>query len=95
MRRRKEAVKTDVRKRMSSLHRQSVARNSEELGTHLLTLCNWIVLASAGKGDARIRRGIRRLERYRPVHGGSRGPPGSTTTSSAPTAGNGSSSLSR
>ena len=35
------AVQADVRKRMSPLHRQSVARISEELGIHLATLYNW------------------------------------------------------
>ena len=33
-----EAVKADVRKRMSPPHRQSVARISEELGIHVITL---------------------------------------------------------
>ena len=36
-----EAVKADVRRRMSPPHRQSVARISEELGIHLATLYNW------------------------------------------------------
>ena len=41
MRRYSEAVKTDVRRRMSPPHKQSVARISEELGIHLATLYNW------------------------------------------------------
>jgi len=36
-----EAVKADVRKRMSPPHRQSVARISEELGIHVITLYKW------------------------------------------------------
>ncbi len=36
-----EAVKADVRKRMSPPHRQSVARISEELGIHVVTLYKW------------------------------------------------------
>jgi hypothetical protein len=35
MRRYSEAVKADVRRRMSPPHRQSVARISEELGIHV------------------------------------------------------------
>ena len=38
MRRYSEAVKADVRKRMSPPMRQSVARISEELGIHVITL---------------------------------------------------------
>ena len=41
MRRYSEAVKADVRWRMSPLMRQSVARISEELGIHVVTLYNW------------------------------------------------------
>ncbi len=41
MRRYSEAVKADVRRRMSPPHRQSVAWISEELGIHLATLYNW------------------------------------------------------
>ena len=41
MRRYSEAVKADVRRRMSPPHRQSVAQISEELGIHLATLYNW------------------------------------------------------
>ena len=41
MRRYSEAVKADVRRRMSPHHRQSVAQISAELGIHLLTLYNW------------------------------------------------------
>ena len=41
MRRYSEAVKADVRRRMSPLMRQSVARISEELGIHVDTLYNW------------------------------------------------------
>jgi len=41
MRRYSEAVKADVRRRMSPPHRQSVAQISEELGIHIVTLCNW------------------------------------------------------
>ncbi|MCT0244913.1 helix-turn-helix domain-containing protein, partial [Synechococcus sp. CS-601] len=36
-----EAVKADVRRRMSPPHRQSVARISEELGIHVITLYKW------------------------------------------------------
>ena len=38
MRRYSEAVKADVRKRMSPPQRQSVVRISEELGIHVMTL---------------------------------------------------------
>ena len=41
MRRYSEAVKADVRRRMSPHHRQSVAQISAELGIHVLTLYNW------------------------------------------------------
>ncbi len=41
MRRYSEAVKADVRRRMSPPHRQNVARISEELGIHVVTLYNW------------------------------------------------------
>ena len=41
MRRYSEAVKADVRRRMSPLHRQSVAQISAELGIHVVTLYNW------------------------------------------------------
>ena len=41
MRRYSEAVKADVRKRMSPPMRQSVARISEELGIHVMTLYEW------------------------------------------------------
>ena len=41
MRRYSEAVKADVRRRMSPQMRQSVARISEELGIHVMTLYKW------------------------------------------------------
>jgi transposase len=41
MRRYSEAAKVDVRRRMSPPHRQSVARISEELGIHVITLHKW------------------------------------------------------
>ena len=41
MRRYRESVKADFRRRMSPPHRQSVARISEELGIHVVTLYNW------------------------------------------------------
>ena len=41
MRRYSEAVKADVRRRMSPPMRQSVARISEELGIHVITLYKW------------------------------------------------------
>ena len=41
MRRYSEAVKADVRRRMSPPHRQSVAQISDELGIHVVTLYNW------------------------------------------------------
>jgi len=41
MRRYSEAVKADVRRRMHTPHRQSVARISEELGIHVMTLYKW------------------------------------------------------
>jgi transposase-like protein len=41
MRRYSEAVKADVRRRMCPPHRQSVARISEELGIHVITLYKW------------------------------------------------------
>ena len=41
MRRYSEAVKADVRRRMSPPHRQSVAQISAELGIHVITLYTW------------------------------------------------------
>ena len=41
MRRYSEAVKVEVRRRMSPPHRQSVAQISAELGIHIVTLYNW------------------------------------------------------
>ena len=41
MRRYSEAVKADVRKRMSPPHRQRVAQISAELGIHVITLYKW------------------------------------------------------
>ena len=41
MRRYSEAVRADVRRRMSPPHRQSVARISEEMGIHVMTLYKW------------------------------------------------------
>ena len=41
MRRYSEAVRADVRKRMTPPQRQSVARISEELGIHVMTLYKW------------------------------------------------------
>jgi transposase len=41
MRRYSEAVKADVRRRMSPPHRQSVAQISAELRIHVVTLYNW------------------------------------------------------
>jgi transposase-like protein len=41
MRRYSEAVKADVKRRMSPPQRQSVARISKELGIHVVTLYNW------------------------------------------------------
>jgi len=41
MRRYSESVRADVRKRMSPPQRQSVARISEELGIHVMTLYKW------------------------------------------------------
>jgi transposase-like protein len=41
MRRYSEAVKADVRRRMSPPHRQSVAQISAELGIHVITLYKW------------------------------------------------------
>ena len=41
MRRYSEAVKADVRRRMSPPMRQSVARISKELGIHVMTLYKW------------------------------------------------------
>jgi len=41
MRRYSEAVRADVRRRMSPPHRQSVARISAELGIHVVTHYNW------------------------------------------------------
>jgi transposase len=40
MRRYSEAVKADVRRRMSPPHRQGVAQISAELGIHVVTLYN-------------------------------------------------------
>jgi transposase len=58
MRRYSEAVKADVRRRMSPPHRQSVAQISAELGIHIVTLYNWRkawrlqgeVVPASGKG---------------------------------------------
>jgi transposase-like protein len=41
MRRYSEAIKADVRRRMSPPNLQSVARISEELGIHVITLYKW------------------------------------------------------
>jgi len=41
MRRYSEAVKADVRRRVSPPHRQSVAQISAELGIHVASLYNW------------------------------------------------------
>ncbi len=41
MRRYSEAIKADVRRRMSPPNRQSVARISEETGIHVATLYVW------------------------------------------------------
>jgi hypothetical protein len=41
MRRYSEAVKADVRRRMSAPHRQSEDRISDELGIHVITLYKW------------------------------------------------------
>jgi len=41
MRRYSEAVKADVRRRMSPPHKQSVARISKELGIHVITIYKW------------------------------------------------------
>jgi transposase len=41
MRRYSEAVKADVRRRMSPPHRRSVAQISAELSIHIVTLYNW------------------------------------------------------
>jgi len=41
MRRYSEAVKADVRRRMSPPQRQSVSQISAELGSHVVTLYNW------------------------------------------------------
>ena len=40
-RRYSEAVKADVRRRMSPPHRQGVTRTAEELGIHVIALCKW------------------------------------------------------
>ena len=48
MRRYSEAVKADVRRRMSPLQRQSVALISEELGIHLQSPPAALLLAVAG-----------------------------------------------
>jgi len=41
MRRYSEAVKADVKRRMSPPHRQKMAQISEELGIHVVTFYNW------------------------------------------------------
>lgn len=41
MRRSSEAVKADVRRRMSPPHRQSVGEIAKELGIHVITLYKW------------------------------------------------------
>ena len=41
MRRYSEAVKADVRRRMSPPQRQSVAQISAELSIHVVTVYNW------------------------------------------------------
>jgi transposase-like protein len=48
MRRYSEAVKADVCRRMSPLHRQSVAAISHELGIHVITLHKWRKVWLAG-----------------------------------------------
>jgi len=66
-----EDVKADVRRRMSPPHRQSVARISEELGIHVITLYSWrktcrlqgeVVPSSEKESEG--------LECCRKVHGG-------------------------
>lgn len=42
MRRYSVAVNADVRRRMGPPYRQAVAQISAELGTHVVTLCNWM-----------------------------------------------------
>ena len=71
MRRYGEAIKADVRRRMSPPNRQRVARISEETGIHVATLYvwrkGWRLQGGSGTG---IRERPRGLERYRQVHGG-------------------------
>jgi transposase len=55
MRRYSEAVRADVRRRMSPPHGQSVARISAELGIHVVTLYNWSdVTPFIGPGAMRV-----------------------------------------
>jgi transposase-like protein len=63
MRRYSEAVKADARRRISPSHRQRVARISEELGIHVMTLYKWRKDWRLQGGGAVIREGIRGLER--------------------------------
>lgn len=41
MRPHSEAVKADIRRRMSPPHRESLAQITAELGIHVVTLYNW------------------------------------------------------
>jgi transposase-like protein len=71
MRRYSEAVKADVIRRISPLMRQSVARISQELGIHVVTLYKLEKgLAVAGRGGAGIRERPSWLECCRQVYGG-------------------------
>jgi transposase len=62
MRRYSEAVKADVKRRMSPPHYQSVARISEELGIQVMTLYKW---RSTRSGVETPRRRIIRLIAHR------------------------------
>ena len=72
MRRYSEAVKADVRRRMTLPHRQSVSPMSEDPAIHPRDhpLRMEEEVAVAGRSGAGIREGTRRLERCLQVHGG-------------------------
>ena len=55
MRRYSEAVRADVKRRMSPPQRQSVVPISEELGIHVITLSKWS--RTAGNQVAEVDRG--------------------------------------
>jgi hypothetical protein len=89
MRRYSEAVKADVRRRMSPPHRQSVAQISAELGIHVVTLYS---LRKAWLLEGQVVHALRRIQRVggRPTNSRwSWKPPALTRRNLVPTAARG------